>query len=183
MADTRSSSSSSLSSSSSNKMSGQATSSRRPHETDAAEVNLSKLNAYTMMNKFRITPTAATQHGGSGGEFGGFSGSCPFHRQNATTTCKRWSPLMGPTNKHSKEALTRLIIWLLAAPDHDRQRSHMAVPLQMDVSSVSTSDLHRQVQAINLPTERVQDGRTLDEGAGLNPDDAPRRAGAKRRTR
>ena len=153
----------------------------KSQERDEEFAEMGGLRAYTLMHKFRITPKAPASQGGSGGQYGGFSCVCPFHRKTPQTMCKKWSGLEGPTNLHKKHALTRLIVWLLDAKRHNRQRDHVSCALQRDVSGVDVKALHSQVHAFTLPEGRVKDDRTLDSEEGVDPDLAPKRAAAARR--
>ena len=153
-----------------------------PLDTD--EVDWRPLKAYTLMNKFRITPKPPQSQGGGGGAYGGYSSTCPFHYKSAFTQCKKWSPLLGGTQAHRKEALARLIEWLLAGPQCSRQREHVAMSLTQDPAELpSVSALHARVRAIQLPAVRPADDRALDAAQGVNPDAAPKRVASKRLTR
>ena len=67
---------------------------------------------------FRITPK--TRSG-----FGGFQARCPWHRKNASTDCKKFISLSGPSRLHQLECIRRLLTWCLSYQRFDRQRDHV----------------------------------------------------------
>lgn len=61
--------------------------------------------------------------------FGGYQASCPFHRKNKTTDCKRYISLRDDTREERLQVLRQLVWWCTLAPYHDRQRTHLTQPL------------------------------------------------------
>ena len=180
--DTSSSSSTSSSTSSDHEQAGGSSAKpKRKPVGDNEPASFAKLKPYTLLKKFRLTPKAPEELGGTGGMYGGYSALCPYHRKSAQTQCKKWSPLLGGLELHRKQALARLIVWLLEGPAHSRQRTHVGSPLVANADDLpSVSELHRRVREITLPTTKVADDRQLDQQEGVDPDQAPRRVKVRR---
>lgn len=60
---------------------------------------------------------------------GGWQASCPYHRKNATTGCKRYFAIQGPRAADRDAALHTLLHWCVIARGFSRQRSHLSEPL------------------------------------------------------
>ena len=135
-----------------------------------------QLVAFTV-GVFRITPKPP----GPGNRFGGYQGACCFHAKSDSTKCKKFSPLAGNTEKHRKQALLRLHVWLLNYSRYTLQREHVGENFMEDVTAVDTRSLRRRFAAVTRPLGKVLTDREIDEAAGVDPDDAPRRVSVKRR--
>ena len=58
-------------------------------------------------------------------QYGGFFATCPFHRRSFITACKKWSPILGPTEADKEAALCRLLWWCARAPEYGLQATHV----------------------------------------------------------
>ena len=145
-------SSSSSSSSSSRPEGAAAPAPARPRRASDQQAARIALKPFTVHGLFRITPKPP----GLGGPHGGYQGLCPYHKKNEQTRCKKWSPLLGESEAHRKDAIRRLLEWLIAGGDYTRQRHHMARPLTEDVASLpQPAALRAQCLAMQLPQEVV----------------------------
>ncbi len=77
----------------------------------------------------RMTPK---QPGGNGGPFGGYQASCPFHRKNDTTGCKRYLKLPSNDPAARQLVLRQLMWWCSQAKNFSRQRFHLIQGLPTD---------------------------------------------------
>ena len=107
------------------------------------------------LGPFRLTPK---QPGKSAGEFGGFEAACPYHRKNATTSCKKNCTILGPTRKDKRKCVAFLLLWCQAAQDFDRQWTHVgfnpsfatdAVP---DINVLAEHEAFRMAAPTHAPT-------------------------------
>eukprot|EP00971_Amphidinium_carterae_P348328 6490434-Amphidinium_carterae.9 len=156
---------------------------RKPVRKENAPADFRVLKTFKVGGKFTVTPKAPIASGGSGGPHGGYSGSCPFHKKSSKTGCKKWVPLLGPTEKHRQEALKRLTLWLLEGEQFSRQRLHLAHPLVHNVEDLPTNhELHQRVTDCNPPEEKPLDDETLDAREGMEHD-RPKRVHTKRLAR
>jgi hypothetical protein len=57
--------------------------------------------------------------------YGAFEGSCPWHRKNILTGCKKIQRISGPTLQDREDALLRTKFWCAQAFTVDRQRQHV----------------------------------------------------------
>jgi hypothetical protein len=57
--------------------------------------------------------------------YGAFEGSCPWHRKNIITGCKKIQCISGPTLQDREDALLRTKFWCAQAFTVDRQRQHV----------------------------------------------------------
>ena len=110
--------------------------------------------------------------------FGGFQGTCRFHAKNSTTGCKKWSPVLGGSVQHKKEALLRLHDWLLSYNEYDRQYKHVERDLRADVSGMDPVETRRALKSVVAPTHRPLTDIERDEGDGI--EHVARRARVKR---
>jgi hypothetical protein len=86
--------------------------------TDATEV-LSRT-----VGPFRFTSKQSYYK--SGGLFGGWEASCPYHRKNNQTGCRKWFGISGPTFAERRSAAAAAMLWCSKAKLFDRQRLHLA---------------------------------------------------------
>ena len=177
----RKSSSSSSSSSSSGSSPHQhlpAAPKREPRRPDFEVPARMKLKPFIVHNLFRITPKLA----GIGGQFGGYQGVCSYlKKHDGGTGCKKWSPLLGGSEMHRKDAIRRLLHWLTSSADCSRQREHMARPLVADASSLpSPAELRERCLAMRAPAGPPLSDVALDLQEGVDPELAPRRTRTKR---
>ncbi len=84
---------------------------------------------YGSWGVFRFTPK---QPGGQGGLFGGYQASCPFHRKNISTGCKRFLRCPSGDAHDRRIVLRQLMWWCSQAQDFDRQRKHLVQTLPLD---------------------------------------------------
>ena len=76
---------------------------------------------------FRIT---AKQPGTTGGgKFGGLQATCVFHKRSNVSGCKRYLAMESAEPEEFDRTMMRLMHWCTLAPNYDRQRDHLAVPL------------------------------------------------------
>ena len=61
----------------------------------------------------------------SSSRFGAYECTCPFHRKNDVTGCKKLFSLAGADSKSKQEALARARFWATQARNFNRQRDHM----------------------------------------------------------
>lgn len=57
--------------------------------------------------------------------YGAFEGTCPFHRKNSTTGCKKIQVIRGPTLQDREDALLRTKFWCALAFTVKRQHEHV----------------------------------------------------------
>ena len=114
---------------------------------------------------FRITPKQPLKS--SGRRFGGFEASCPFHRKNAKTGCKKYLQLRSNT-EHEKDACLRALrAWCNAALLYDRQRNHLQHFTSID--HAPSDDLVRANQIADGPSVRPETDEDLDIEHGAVP--------------
>ena len=68
--------------------------------------------------------------------FGSFEASCPFHRKNDKTGCKRMFRIWGDRPEDVDRAHMAARWWCARAKDHDRQWYHMRAPIDYDILPV-----------------------------------------------
>lgn len=73
---------------------------------------------------FRFTSKQAYYK--SGGQFGGWEASCPYHRKNNQTGCRKWFGISGPTFAERRSAAAAAMLWCSKARLFDRQCLHLA---------------------------------------------------------
>ena len=76
----------------------------------------------------RLTPKQPGSKGG--GRYGGFEGTCPFHKRNNVTGCKKYVSIKGPGDEPRDKAFRQVLYWCCQAHDVSRQREHLRVPLE-----------------------------------------------------
>ena len=118
---------------------------------------------------FTITPKQAK----GPGNFGGYQGSCRFHKKNNLTGCKRFVSIKGPTSEDREAAFDQILYWCTQARDFNRQRWHIGTSLQ---PTPSRALLARRIDEI---PEDVQDDDELDRANAV----AARPAAAKRKAK
>lgn len=79
---------------------------------------------------FRITARPA--HTSGGGPFGGWQGSCPFHKLNERTGCKRFFGFRDDSLAERELKLRLCKWWCLEGPPCTRQRHHLYMPMNID---------------------------------------------------
>ena len=96
----------------------------RPRGGEDELNDLRELLSSSTWGCFRITPK---QPGTSGNlTFGGYEGSCKFHKKSDKTGCKKFVSIKGPGPEPRDLALRQVLYWCSQAKDHDRQRKHLA---------------------------------------------------------
>ena len=78
--------------------------------------------------------------------FGGYEVTCPFHKKNSRTLCKKFIALEGREPCHLRMALTTARFWASEAPKHTLQWSHV-----------------RRVDLLNIPPEEEVERRVIVE--------------------
>lgn len=104
-------------------------------------------------------------------QFGAFEASCPFHRRNRMTGCKKMCRLTSEDPAHIE--LGKMVIknWCSMAQGFDRQRHHMVQPLEWDMLPASAVIESRCVD--RGPDEDVLDDEDLDDIQGIAGGGAP----------
>ena len=75
----------------------------------------------TQWGHFRITPKQPSKTN----KFGGWQASCPYHRRNDVTGCKKYIAVPDDGAEARDAALRAVILWCSRAPSFDRQWKHM----------------------------------------------------------
>ncbi|CAE7524520.1 unnamed protein product [Symbiodinium sp. CCMP2456] len=71
------------------------------------------------------------QPGSAGtGPFGGFQGSCPYHKKSSKTGCKKFVSIKGPRPEDKDLAMREILFWCTQARSCRLQREHLCVPLK-----------------------------------------------------
>ena len=60
---------------------------------------------------------------------GGYQATCPFHRRNQKTGCKRFFRIMASTQQAKLQCLKAALYWCGTYHSHTRQRHHVRAPL------------------------------------------------------
>ncbi len=107
---------------------------------------------------FRLTPKQPGTS--SSGAYGGLQATCPFHRLNARSGCKKFVTIRGPSVEDKSAALRVLLQWCVEAPNYSRQRYHMAVPLAPESAPPWAFLLSRRID--DEPRGPVQTDAELD---------------------
>ena len=79
---------------------------------------------------FRVTAKRPGSSGG--GRYGGLQATCPFHKKNEKTGCKRFLALEDGSESTKQDTMRRLAWWCTMAPDFNRQRLHLSAPLPLE---------------------------------------------------
>ncbi len=94
--------------------------------TAAAQRDIAIL-AGRRVGPFRFTAKQSVSvRGTSGGKYGGWEAECPFHRKNATSGCRKWFGVRGPTLLDRSMAANAAMLWCSVARDFPRQCWHLA---------------------------------------------------------
>ena len=70
--------------------------------------------------------TAKQHYYPSGGSFGGWEASCPHHRKNESSGCRKWIPVRGPNLSDRATAAAVALDWCAKADVFSRQREHLS---------------------------------------------------------
>ena len=106
---------------------------RRPRAEAEAEgdegglVSVRRLLSSSRWGVFRITPKQPKSKGG--GTYGGYEGTCPFHKKNELTSCKKFCGIRGPEESDRDLAFRQVLYWCCQARDFSRQRDHLRATL------------------------------------------------------
>ena len=117
---------------------------------------------------FRITPKQPGSAGG--GTFGGFEGACRFHKRSLVTGCKKFVSVKGPSEADRDFAFRQALFWLSLAPEHNRQRTHLAANITPPPSMEMI--LARRIDDAPDPST-VRTDEELDKGAAAAADHRP----------
>lgn len=110
-------------------------------ESVAASQHSTNLLLGKKIGPFRFTPKQPSQQ--SGGRYGGWEASCPFHRKNFKSGCRKWFPVCGPTLKDKQECAAAALDWCAAAHQFDRQWLHLAY--QVDYATAVPAPIARRL--------------------------------------
>ena len=103
-------------------------SSARPVSTGPDALHqVRRMLASSRWGVFRITPKQPGSKGG--GTYGGFEGTCCFHRKNDVTGCKKYVAIKGPDEADKDKAFRQVLFWCSQAKEVSRQSEHLKVPL------------------------------------------------------
>jgi len=75
----------------------------------------------TQWGIFRVTP----KHPGSANKYGGWEATCPYHRRNDLTGCKKYIAVPSAADGARDAALRAVIFWCSRAASFDRQWKHL----------------------------------------------------------
>ncbi|MCP4245122.1 MAG: hypothetical protein GY772_31670, partial [bacterium] len=147
----------------------------------AAACDIRVLQGQTL-GPFRVTPKQGQgRAAGPCGDYGGWEATCPFHRKNASSGCRKWFRVQGPTLEDRARAANAAMQWCSVAKDFDRQRWHLAyTPDQMSAPAARSTralPIFREAR----PARRVMTDVELDFSAA--PETAPARHVAEGRAK
>ena len=101
------------------------------------------------------------------GELTGWQASCPYHKRNKKTGCKRFFNVGDGSDAVKEETIRRMLHWSLIGPDHQLQSMHLRLPVEIaDVQDLD-SLVARKV------TDRPADVKTDIELIALGLAEAP----------
>ena len=159
--------------------------SRRPANDRTAPARVDGLHAVQRMlsssrwGVFRLTPKQPGSKGG--GLYGGFEGTCCFHKKNDVTGCKKYVSIKGPEEADRDKAFRQVLFWCSQAKDVARQREHLKVSLgpvplipvllARKIAEAPTEEVKSDVQ---LDAEEAAAARGRGRGAGLLRNVGPR---------
>ena len=111
---------------------------------------------------FRMTPKQPSDRI----PFGGYEASCPFHRKNSRTGCKKFCRMTEAGPAARRDTLLRLMHWCTLAVYHNRQRKHLWHFPELDECPLAHVILARR---INEPPD---DAVRTDEEIDLDGEDS-----------
>jgi hypothetical protein len=84
----------------------------------------SRLLTGQVWHVFRLTPKNPKQSKTL--KYGGWQASCPYHRKNQTTGCKKYISIRGPSPSDSDAAMRAMALWCTMASNFEKQWQHLA---------------------------------------------------------
>ena len=98
----------------------------------------------------------------AGNRYGGFEASCPYHRKNNATACKRFFTVRGPSLAERRSAMHSLLYWCWSAQQHERQWSHVFSAIPQLATLPKAVWLWEEIKALPAPTSRAATDLDLD---------------------
>ena len=79
---------------------------------------------------FTLTPKQPNTIGG--GRFGGYQGTCPYHKKNSMTDCKRWFGFKSADQNEQNRTIRLCKLWCIEGVHCTRQAAHVAMPMLVE---------------------------------------------------
>lgn len=112
----------------------------------------------------------------AGNGWGGLQATCPFHRKNASSGCRKFVSFPSTNVEECTAVLRQLFTWCCRAPRHNRQRDHLwDMPLIEDTPS---PEVLRSLAITDGPTEPAKTDDQLDSEDRLRAQGMDREAAA-----
>eukprot|EP00971_Amphidinium_carterae_P350631 6491656-Amphidinium_carterae.4 len=108
------------------------------------------------------------------GRYGGFQASCPFHKKNSRTGCKRFIQVTGAKLQDRRDALLKCLYWCLEARHHHRQRWHVYCEIPPVAALPNVQTLWEQLGDMQRPEPPVLDDDELDDALAVTVAPAPK---------
>ena len=138
--------------------------------SDDSDSDVPRLGRPSAWGPFRLTvkqPSAS-----AGRAYGGIEATCPFHRKNKKTGCKKYLQLRSSTQNEFDLCLRSLKAWCNAATTYNRQRDHLA-----HFVSAASAPIQEVLDAGFIrdgPSDRPADDDELDAAEGAVPAPKPK---------
>ncbi len=123
--------------------------SARSDDSGSDDSAVPKLGKPAAWGPFKLT----VKQPAAGRLFGGVEATCPFHRRNAKTGCKKYLQLRSDSQDEFQTCIRSLKAWCNAATMYSRQRDHLS-----HFVSISTA-----------PAQEVLDAGFIDQGPADRP--------------
>lgn len=145
-------------------------------QAPSSDSDIPRLGKPAAWGPFKLTvkqPSSA-----AGRAFGGIEASCPFHRKNEKTGCKKYLQLRSDQPDEFSKCLRSLKMWCNSAASYERQRDHLAHHISIDAAP---PDAILEAGLIeDGPSERPTPDNVLDAAAGIEPAAKPKAKGKAR---
>lgn len=133
----------------------------RSDDSGSDDSAVPKLGKPAAWGPFKLT----VKQPAGGRPFGGVEASCPFHRRNAKTGCKKYLQLRSDSQDEFQSCVRSLKAWCNAATMYSRQRDHLS-----HFVSISTAPIQEVLDAGFIehgPADRPAGDDELDAAEGL----------------
>ena len=135
-----------------------------PDESASEEIVL-EIGKPAAYGPFKLT--AKQPSAKAGRTFGGIEASCPFHRKNKSTGCKKYLQLRSGDPDELSKCLRSLKMWCNSARLYDRQRDHLSHHITIDTAPAD--EVVSAGKITDGPAEKPKADDELDAVVGAEP--------------